>query len=387
MNTANVGELQKKYKFKNPIFVTKTHLPDLRLFNPYLRKIWENNWVTNNGEFHRALESKLAQFLETNHLSLFCNGTLALMTALFALDLSGEVITTPFTFPATINVLRWLGIKPVFCDINPDSFNIDINKIEPLINPETSGILAVHVYGFPCDVKALEDISKRHGIKIVYDAAHAFGVRINGQSLASYGDASAYSFHATKPYHTFEGGALSVRELDLKRKIDYLKNFGIHDEETVLVPGINAKMNELQAAMGLIELDHIEKEIQRRKKVHQKYVSLLKFLDGIKLKKISTDRFNYNYAYFPIIVDKEKAKVSRDQLCEILGKCNVFARKYFFPLCSNYPFYSSLPSSSKKNLPIANRLAEEVLCLPMYGALELDSVERICLIIKDVLKR
>jgi dTDP-4-amino-4,6-dideoxygalactose transaminase len=309
------------------------------------------------------------------------------MTALYALGLSGEVITTPFTFPATLNVLRWLSIKPVFCDIDPDSFTIDTDKIESLINPETSAVLGVHIYGFPCNVKALDDISTKHGVKIVYDAAHAFGVKLDGQSLASYGDVSAYSFHATKLYHTFEGGALSVRDLNLKRKIDYLKNFGIHDEETVLAPGINGKMNELQAAMGLIELDHAEKEIERRKKVHKKYVSLLKFLAGIKLPSISTVHMEYNYAYFPIIVKEEKTNVSRDRLYNILKKCNVFARKYFFPLCSNYPFFSALPSSSKKNLPIANKIAEEVLCLPLYGALELESVERICLIIRDVLKK
>jgi dTDP-4-amino-4,6-dideoxygalactose transaminase len=386
IRTTDVGDLIKKFRFKEPIFVTKTHLPDLKLFNEYLQIIWKNNWVTNNGELHQELEIKLANFLEANYVSLFCNGTLALMTALHALGLSGEVITTPFTFPATLNVLHWKGINPVFCDIDTDTFNIDTNKIESFISSKTAAILAVHVYGFPCNVKALDDISTRHGIKVIYDAAHAFGVKLNGKSLANFGDITAFSFHATKLYHTFEGGALSVKDLDLKRRIDYLKNFGIHDEDTVVTPGINAKMNEVQAAMGLIGLCHVGKEIERRKKVHREYVSLLKSLNGIKLPNVSIENFEYNYAYFPIIVNKEEANISRDRLYNVLKKCNVFTRKYFFPLCSNYPFFSSLPSASKKNLPQANKIADGVLCLPMYGALELEKVERICLIISHLVR-
>jgi dTDP-4-amino-4,6-dideoxygalactose transaminase len=253
-----------------------------------------------------------------------------------------------------------------------------------LITPKTSAILAVHVYGNPCNVAALGHISQQHGVRIIYDAAHAFGVELDGQAIASYGDISAFSFHATKLFHTIEGGALIVRDLNLKRRLDFLKNFGIADEETVVTPGINAKMNELQAAIGLLELKYVNTEIQKRNKIHHTYVKLLKTMPGIKLPEVPPN-VKSNYAYFPILIDRTQAGISRDELYDFLRKFNVFPRKYFYPLCSNFPFFSSLPSASKEKLPIANKVAENILCLPMYGDLELENVEIICHIIKSLL--
>ncbi len=384
MNHAKINKLIDQYKFDTPINVTKTHLPNLESFQDYLKVIWENNWVTNNGQLHLRLEMELAKFFRAQYVNLFCNGTLALMLAMHAARLHGEIITTPFTFPATPNVLHWNEITPVFCDIEPNTYNIDTDKIESLITPKTSAILAVHVYGSPCDVRALECISNRHGVRIIYDAAHAFGVELDGQSIADFGDISAFSFHATKLFHTIEGGALVVRDLNLKKRLDFLKNFGIADEETVVTPGINAKMNELQAAIGLLELKNVATEIHKREKVHYKYMDLLKTTPGIKLPE-KLPNVKRNYAYFPILIDRAKAGISRDELCDSLRKFNVFPRKYFYPLCSNFPFFASLPSASKEKLPIANKVAENILCLPMYGDLELDNVEIICHIIKNLM--
>lgn len=384
MNHSKINKFIKQYKFDKPINVTKTHLPNLESFQDYLNFIWENNWVTNNGPLHLRLEIELVKYLKSKYVNLFCNGTLALMLAMHAARLNGEIITTPFTFPATPNVLHWNEVTPVFCDIEPHTYNIDTEKIESLITPKTSAILAVHVFGKPCNVQALEYISNRHGVKIIYDAAHAFGVELNGKSIANFGDISAFSFHATKLFHTIEGGALAVRDLNLKKRIDYLKNFGIADEETVLMPGINAKMNEFQAAIGLLELNYVDTEIQKREKIHHKYLEFLKITPGIKLPEISPN-VKSNYAYFPILIDRVEAGMSRDELYNSLRRFNVFPRKYFYPLCSNFPFFASLPSAAKEKLPIANEVAENILCLPMYGDLELDNVEIICHIIKNLM--
>jgi len=381
---AKINKFIKQYKFDEPINVTKTHLPNLESFQDYLNSIWENNWVTNNGPLHLRLEMELVKYLKAEYINLFCNGTLALMLAMHASRLNGEIITTPFTFPATPNVLHWNEMTPVFCDIEPHTYNIDTEKVESLITPKTSAILAVHVFGNPCNVQALEYISNRHGVKIIYDAAHAFGVELNGKSIANFGDISAFSFHATKLFHTIEGGALAVRDLNLKKRIDYLKNFGIADEETVITPGINAKMNEFQAAIGLLELNYVDTEIQKREKIHHRYIELLKMIPGIKLPEISSN-VKSNYAYFPILIDRVEAGMSRDELYDSLRNFNVFPRKYFYPLCSNFPFFASLPSAAKEKLPIANKVAENILCLPMYGDLELDKVGIICHIIKNLL--
>ena len=368
-------------KNNKPIYVTQPFLPPLEEFQPYLEQIWENKWLTNNGPFHQELEKKLADYLGVEHIALFANGTLALVTALQALRITGEVITTPFSFVATAHSLLWNGIKPVFVDIDPETFNLDPEKIEAAITPHTTAIMPVHVYGEPCDVEEIQKIADIYGLKVIYDAAHAFGVKYKGQSLMKHGDLSVLSFHATKVFNTFEGGAIICPDEKMKARIDDLKNFGFHDEITVVAPGINAKMNELQAAFGLLQLKHIDKALDRRREIDNLYRKELSSVSGIFCSQLPKDTI-YNYAYFPILIEKEYP-LSRDELNDKLRRHKIFARRYFYPLISDFPMYRGLPSAAKSSLPVACKAADEVLCLPIYPALENESVKRIISIIKE----
>ena len=361
--------------FGQPIYVTRPILPPLDDYMGELEDIWNSGWLTNVGAKHVALEGALAAFFGNKNISLFNNGTIALVTACQALRLSGEVITTPFTFPATPHVLSWNNITPVFADIDPVTMTLDPEKIEPLITGRTSAILAVHVYGLPCDVERIQSVADRHGLRVIYDAAHAFGTRVNGRMVTDFGDASMLSFHATKLFHTAEGGALLVRDPVVKDRVDFLKNFGIKDEFTVLMPGINGKMNELQAALGLLTLKMVGGEREKRRTIAEIYHARLAEIDGVSVPKMPCGVEN-SYQYFPIRV--ERKGMSRDDLYDGLRRFNVFTRKYFYPLCSDYSCYRMLPSAHPSYLPVAREVASEVLCLPFYGTLEHDSVHKIC---------
>jgi dTDP-4-amino-4,6-dideoxygalactose transaminase len=354
-------------------------MPPLEEFYPYLQQIWENKWLTNAGPFHQQLEKELADYLGVEHLALFANGTLALVTALQALRITGEVITTPFSFVATAHSLLWNGIKPVFVDIHPETFNLDPEKIEAAITPHTTAIMPVHVYGNPCDVGKIQKIADTYGLKVIYDAAHAFGVNHKGESLLKHGDLSILSFHATKVFNTFEGGAIICPDAKTKKRIDDLKNFGFTDEVTVVAPGINGKMNEVQAAFGLLQLKHIDKAIDRRREIDAQYREQLLSVSGISCPPLPVET-TCNYSYFPIIVVKEYP-LSRDELYEKLRQHGIYARRYFYPLISEFPMYRSLPSSAQSNLPVARKVADQVICLPIYPALLSEDVARIVLLI------
>ena len=364
---------------KKPIYVTQPFLPPLAEFQPYLEEIWESKWLTNGGPFHQKLEKDLAEYLGVDHLALFANGTLALVTALQALRIAGEVITTPFSFVATAHSLLWNGIKPVFVDIHPETFNLDPAKIEAAITPHTTAIMPVHVYGKPCDVEKIQKIADIYGLKVIYDAAHAFGVTRKGKSLLKDGDLSILSFHATKVFTTFEGGAIICPDANIKKRIDDLKNFGFADEVTVVAPGINAKMNELQAAMGLLQLKHIDAAIARRRQIDKLYREALASVKGLSCPLLPDD-IKYNFSYFPILVEKDYP-LSRDELNDELRRHGIFARRYFYPLISDFPMYSGLPSAAQSNLPTAKDVAYKVLCLPIYPALEDESIAGVISII------
>lgn len=384
MNHIDDHDFLKRYRLSEAVYVTQPNMPSLEDYQKFIGKIWENKWLTNNGYFHRALEQKIAEYLEVDHICLFCNGTIALLVALHALRInSGEVITTPFTFPATPHVLYWNGIRPVFCDIDKNTLNMDPNKIEKLINPDTKAIMPVHVYGIPCDVEKIQEIADRHGLHVIYDAAHTFGVRYKNRSLCDYGDISMLSFHATKIFSTGEGGALVVKSEAQKERINFLKNFGITSKETVIGPGINGKMNEFQAAFGLLQLETIDKEISRRAAVVHTYKHMLSDVKGITLLSDSPD-VQPNYAYFPILIEPEQYGMTRDDLYLMLEKCNILTRKYFYPLCSTFSCYAALPSSHPDNLPVAHKIADNILCLPLFGSLENETVQLICNIIKKL---
>jgi len=368
--------------FEKTVYLTRPVLPDLGLVNDKLKEIWDAQWLTNNGAQLIALEKELCKVLKLPYLSLFNNGTIALIVAIQSLKLRGEVITTPFTFPATPHVLSWNGITPVFCDIEADTMNIDADKIEALISPKTSAILGVHVFGVPCNVEKIGKIADKHGLKVVYDAAHAFETEIDGKGIGTFGDLSMFSFHATKLYHTIEGGALAIGSSELKHHIDLLKNFGIKNEEEVILPGINGKMNEVQAAIGLINLGLLAGEREKRRGIIEIYKTCLKDVPGISYYSIP-DNINNSYQYFVIRINSEKYGISRDDVYLKFKECNVLTRKYFYPLCSNYDCYRHLDSSDPAKLPVAGKVADEVLCLPLYGALEHNYVERICEIIKS----
>lgn len=369
-------------KIDKPIYVTQPYLPPLREFIPYLEDIWESKWLTNMGKYHQQFEEVLANYLGVKYVSLFTNGTLALITALQALRITGEVITTPYSFVATTHALHWNGITPVFCDIESDYCNIDPNKIEALITPKTTAILPVHVYGNPCQVDKIGKIADRYGLKVIYDACHAFGVKINGKSILNYGDLSILSFHATKVFTTFEGGAIICHDEKMKKRIDYLKNFGFADEVTVIGPGINAKMNEFQAALGLLQLKHFDKVIERRKKIYLLYKQNLKNVRGIRILN-EIPGVKHNYAYFPIFINEREFGKSRDEVYEELKRHNIYTRRYFYPLISQFSTYRGLQSSSPENLINAEKISKEILCLPFYDGLKLKDVEFITNIIKE----
>jgi len=363
-----------------PIYVTRPDLPPLEAFIPYLRKIWDSKILTNGGPFHQELERKLCQYLGVNHIALFANGTLALVTALQALRITGEVITTPYSFVATAHSLLWNGIKPVFVDIDPQSFNLDPRKIEAAITPQTTAIVPVHCYGRPCDVRGIQSIADNYNLKVIYDAAHAFAVECHCGSVLTHGDLSVLSFHATKGFTTFEGGAIVCQDAKTKQRIDHLKNFGFVDEVTVVAPGINGKMSEFNAALGLLQLEGIDKALAKRAAVDGRYRRALAHVPGIRCLPPAAE-VRSNYAYFPILVQPEFA-ISRDALYQRLRDHNIFARRYFYPLISDFPMYRGLPSAAHTNLPVARRIAEQVLCLPLYPDLPLTQVDRIVDLLK-----
>jgi len=365
------------------IYVTQPILPDINKYYNKIQEIWESKWLSNGGQQHALLETKLIEYLKVPYLSLFNNGTIALLVAVQSLRLSGDVITTPFTFPATSHVLTWNNIEPNFCDIDPVTMNLNPDMIEKCITPKTTGILATHVFGTPCDVNAIQDIADFYGLRVIYDGAHVFGCEIDGKGIGNFGDITMFSFHPTKLFHTGEGGALTYKDHDMKKRIDLLKNFGIKNEFEVMMPGINGKMNELQAAMGLVVLDMVEEEMQKRKIITDKYNEILGKIYGIN---ILPDFHNIkpSYQYFPIRIESDKFGKTRDQVYNELRNNNIFSRKYFYPLCSEYVCYKQLPSSDKNNLPVAYRIVEEILCLPFYGVLSLTDVDKICSIILNM---
>jgi dTDP-4-amino-4,6-dideoxygalactose transaminase len=362
---------------KDKIYVTQPVLPSLEEYTALLKEIWESRQLTNNGPFHQQFERELAEYLGVKHLSLFTNGTLALVTALQALRITGEVITTPFSFVATTHSLWWNNIKPVFVDIEPDYFTLDPKKIEAAITPLTTAILPVHVYGSPCKVEAIQEIADTYGLKVIYDAAHAFGVNVRNNSVLDFGDLSVLSFHATKVFNTIEGGAIVCHDEKMKKRIDFLKNFGFADEVTVVAPGINAKMNELQAAFGLLQLRNIDENLIARKSITEHYRNLLSGIKGIRLLEEMED-VKHNYPYFPILIDAATFSKSRDEIYDYLRANNIYSRRYFYPLISNFPTYRGLNSAKQENLPVATKVAEQVLCLPIYPDLDFKDIDRIC---------
>lgn len=362
------------------IYVTRPDLPPLEDFVSSLAQIWESKILTNNGPFHIEFEKQLSEYLGVNYVSVFSNGTLALITALQCLGIKGEVITTPYTFVATVNSLHWNGITPVFCDVDPVYGNIDADKIEALITPNTTAIMPVHVYGNPCDMQKIQAIAGKHGLKVIYDAAHAFGVKEQGNSILNFGDLSILSFHATKTFNTIEGGAIICHDAATKERIDNLKNFGITGELTVTEPGINAKMNELQSAFGILQLKDIEAHISKRKNITELYRKELNNITGIRVLRDMPDTRS-NYSYFPVFVDRDYP-LTRDELYEMLKENNVYSRRYFYPLVSSFSPYNELASSAENNLPHASRLSEEVLCLPLYSDLDPDIVRKIAALIR-----
>lgn len=364
-----------------PIYVTQPVLPPLQDFIPYLEQIWSNKILTNDGPFHKQLEQAMAQYLGVKYISLFSNGTLALMTALQSLRITGEVITTPYSFVATAHSLLWNSIKPVFVDIEPDTFNIDPKKIEAAITPQTTAIMPVHCYGRPCNVAAIEEIAANYGLKVIYDAAHAFGVRLQGESLLTHGDLSVLSFHATKVFNTFEGGAIVCSDAKMKRHIDHLKNFGFIDEVTVVAAGINGKMNEVSAAFGLLQLKNIDDALQGRLKIAQRYRAQLAPVTGIVCPPDAPDTLP-NHSYFPILV-QASYPISRDALYQQLRDAGIFARRYFYPLISDFPMYRNMPSAARANLPFAADMASQVICLPIYPDLQAAQQARIIEIIRQ----
>lgn len=366
------------------ITVTSPLLPPLEEFIPYLEDIWRRKWLTNNGHYHKQLEAALSEYLKVPYLSLFTNGTLPLMVALQALRITGEVITTPYSFVATTHSLWWNGIKPVFVDIDPSTGNIDPEKIEAAITPNTTAILPVHVYGKPCDTNKIQEIADKYGLKVIYDAAHAFGVEVDGKSILEAGDMSTLSFHATKTYNTIEGGALVCHDESTKKRIDYLKNFGFAGETTVIAPGINGKMDEVRAAYGLVELKHVDDAIGKRKNVAIKYRDGLKNTLGISF-FYDMPNVRHNYSYFPIFIDENQYGMSRDELYNKLREAGIFGRRYFYPLISEFSTYKGLSSASNENLPNAHKMADSVICLPMHHEISKKSVERIInLISKEI---
>lgn len=364
------------------ITVTSPLLPSLDEFTPYLQDIWSRKWLTNNGHYHQELEKALCSYLGVPYISVFSNGTLALMVAIQALRISGEVVTTPFSFVATTHSLWWNNIKPVFADIDPATFNLDPAKIEAAITPQTTAIMPVHVYGTPCDTEAIQAIADKYNLKVIYDAAHAFGVRRDGVSVLNAGDLSILSFHATKVFSTIEGGAIVCKDAKMKQHIDDLKNFGFRDEVTVVAPGINAKLNEVQAAFGLLALQKVDDAIAHRKWVAAQYDKAFAGVEGISVLEVS-DNVRHNYSYYPIFVDEKRYGMSRDALYAKMKEVNILGRRYFYPLISDFSTYRGLASAAPVNLPVAHHVADTVICLPIHPELSAQDVERVI----DVIKR
>lgn len=363
------------------ITVTSPLLPKLEDFIPMLQDIWDRKWLTNNGHYHEELEKALADYLGVKYISLFTNGTLPLITALQALRISGEVITTPYSFVATTHSIWWNGLKPVFVDVDEETGNINPEKIEAAITPHTTAIMPVHVYGTPCNMKRIQEIADIYGLKIIYDAAHAFGVKKDGESVLKAGDMSTLSFHATKVYNTIEGGALVCHDEATKKRIDFLKNFGFNGETTVVAPGINSKMDEIRSAYGLLNLKQVDSAIAKRKATAEKYREALKDIPGVRYLK-DIEGVRHNYAYFPIFIDEKEYGMSRDALYAKLQEHNIFGRRYFYPLISTFSAYKGLESANPANLPIAHKLANQVLCLPMFAGLDNEGTDRIIDIIR-----
>ena len=365
----------------NTITVTSPLLPDLDEFHSLLQDIWQRKWLTNNGHYHQLLEKALAEYLGVPYLSLFTNGTLPLITALQALRITGEVITTPYSFVATTHSLWWNGIKPVFVDVDGKTGNIDPDKIEAAITPKTTAIMPVHVYGTPCDTQRIKEIADKYGLKVIYDAAHAFGVWQDGVSILEAGDMSTLSFHATKVYNTIEGGALVCHDEATKKRIDYLKNFGFAGETEVVAPGINSKMDEIRSAYGLLNLKQVDAAIARRKDIAQKYKDAFKTVAGIRhLEDI--EGVKHNYSYFPIFIDEGEYGISRDSLYAKLKENNILGRRYFYPLISEFVTYKGVKSANPENLPVAYKLADSVICLPMYADLTDEAVDRVIEVVR-----
>lgn len=366
----------------NPTFVTQPYLPPLEEFLPYLQKIWDSKILTNAGPFHQELEQALCEYLGVKHIALFSNGTLALITALQALRVTGEVITTPYSFVATTHSLHWHGNKPVFVDVEPNTLNLDPSKIEAAITPQTTAIMPVHCYGNPCDVDAIQKIADNYNLRVIYDACHAFGVQDAGGSVLRYGDLSCISFHATKVFNTFEGGAIVCPDAKTKQRIDHLKNFGFVNETTVVAPGINGKMSEINAAFGMLQLQHMETILKCRAEVDYRYREDLKNIDGIHCIP-QTATHSKNHSYFPILIEKQ-FPYSRDEVYQKLKDCGINGRRYFYPLISDFSMYRGLPSSNPNNLPVATSAANQVLCLPIFPSLEISTQERIIDIIRSM---
>lgn len=365
------------------VYVTSPLLPPLEEFIPYLETLWESKILTNSGQFHQQLEEALAAYLGVKHVCLFSNGTLALLTALQTLRITGEVITTPYSFVATSHSLLWNDLTPVFADIDPVTFNIDPDRIEELITPKTTAIMPVHCYGIPCDMERIQKIADTYGLKVIYDAAHCFGVKQDNASILNYGDLSVLSFHATKVFNTFEGGAIICHDAKTKQRIDYLKNFGFADETIVMAPGINAKMNEVQAAMGLLQLKYIDSALQERAVIYQRYVELLDAaLPALEYIKPASN-IEWNYSYFPVLIRADSA-VSRDAIYAELRKHNIYARRYFYPLISAFPMYRHFPTANAQHLPVADEISHAVLCLPIYPGLPVADQCRIIEIIQGL---
>lgn len=370
---------------KKNIYVTQPYLPDINEFIPLLQQIWDKKELTNNGPLHREFETKLAEFLNVPYISLFANGTLALITAIKVLGISGEVITTPYSFVATANSLVWNNIKPVFVDIEPEFCTLDPDKILTSVTSKTSAILPVHVYGNPCKIEEIAEIADSKGLKVIYDAAHAFGVNYKGKSICNYGDISILSFHATKVFNTMEGGAIISKDAHTKQQVDYLKNFGFENETNVMAFGINAKMNEMQAALGILQLKNYDFIVEKRKVITEKYRERLNEIQGITFLPKAREA-NSNYSYFPVFVDENKYGISRDELYYKLRLKGIYGRRYFYPLINEFTVYKNSEFSCKSDLPNAKRAADSVICLPVYPALALEDVDYIIDCIKDLSK-
>ncbi len=358
------------------ITVTSPLLPELDEFQGLLKEIWDSKWVTNNGQFHKQLEQALCEYLKIPYISLFTNGTLPLLTALQALHINGEVITTPYSFVATTHAIWWNGCKPVFVDIEESTCGINPDKIEAAITPRTTAIMPVHCYGIPCDLERIQAIADKYNLRVIYDAAHAFGVEVNGESVLNQGDLATLSFHATKVFNTLEGGALVMHDAETKKRIDYLKNFGFAGETEVVAPGINSKMDEVRAAYGLLNLKQVDEAIEKRHQVANRYREALRDVKGIRFYDDMVD-VRHNYSYFPIFVDAEQYGMTRDELYFKMKEQGVLGRRYFYPLISTFSTYRGLPSAAPENLPVATRIANEVICLPMHHELSDEDVSRI----------